>query len=161
AYSPSFNPANIQQNYRADAGFSSGTVSYSFGLPGGKQSFAVDVHEVPAGGGIGTQYTLSVNGACGGTGAPPNHPPVAKAKNVTVFADNTCTANASINDGSFDPDGDRLTITQSPLGPYPIGVTSVLLTVKDPSGATSQATANVTVVDNTPPDVTGLAVSST
>jgi len=102
---------------------------------------------------------LTVEGACGGACAPPNHPPVAKAKNVTVFADNSCTASASVDNGSFDPDGDRLTITQSPDGPYPLGVTNVLLTVRDPSGATSQASATVTVLDNTPPQVNGLAVS--
>src|SRR5262249_47016568 len=109
AYSPSFNPADIQKSYRADAGFSNGIVSYSFDVPGGKQSFAVDVHEVPAGGGVGTQYTLSVNGACGGTCAPPNHPPVAKAKNVTVFAGNKCTTNASIGDRTFDPTSNHMT----------------------------------------------------
>jgi hypothetical protein len=159
AYAPTFNPANIQQNYRADFGFSSNSVSYSFDLAGGKQSFAVDVHEVTAGAGIGTQYSLTVSGACGGACAPPNHPPVARAKNVTVFADNSCTASASIDNGSFDPDGDTLSITQSPAGPYPLGVTTVLLTVWDPSGATSQASADVTVVDNTPPQVTLLSVS--
>jgi hypothetical protein len=84
--------------------------------------------------------------------------PVAKAKDVTVSADNTCTANASVNDGSSDADGDPLTFTQTPPGPYPIGTTPVRLTVTDPSGAASEATASVTVVDTTAPVVTGLTL---
>jgi len=159
AYVPSFNPADVGQNYKADPGSSADSRAYSFDLPGGKQTFAIDVHDVAPGAPSGIQYSLSVMGACGGACAPPNHPPVAKAKNVTVSADNTCTANASINDGSFDPDGDPLTINQSPSGPYVLGITGVLLTVKDPYGATGQASANVTVVDKTAPTVTGVTVS--
>jgi hypothetical protein len=104
-------------------------------------------------------YTLSVAGGCIGACATPNQPPVAKAKNVTVSAGPDCTANASIDDGSFDPDGDPITITQSPAGPYPLGITNVMLTVMDPRGATSQAFATVTVVDTTGPDVTGVSAS--
>ena len=37
----------------------------------------------------------------------------------------------------------------------------MLLTVRDPSGATSQASAIVTVLDTTPPGVTGFGVSPT
>jgi len=33
-----------------------------------------------------------------------NQPPVARCKNVTVSADANCQANASIDNGSFDPD---------------------------------------------------------
>ena len=161
AYAPTFNPANILQNYRGDAGFSSSSTSYAVDVAGGSQSFVVGVNEVNQGGGIGTQYTVNVAGACGGTCAPPNHPPVAKVKNVTVSADSTCTASASIDNGSFDPDGDLLTLTQSASGPYPLGDTTVLLTVRDPSGATSQASAIVTVLDTTPPGVTGFGVSPT
>jgi hypothetical protein len=79
--------------------------------------------------------------------------PVAKAKDVVVFADDTCGTGASIDDESSDADGDALTITQTPAGPYPLGTTSVLLTVVDRNGATSQATATVTVVDGTPPAI--------
>src|SRR5205085_2742771 len=84
----------------------------------------------------------------------PNTVPVAKAKDVAVFASPVaCNAPASVNDGSLDADGDALTITQSPAGPYALGTTPVRLTVVDPRGATSQATGSVTVVDNTPPSV--------
>ena len=159
AYAPTFNPADVRQNYRADAGVSGNLTTYSFDLGAGPQSFVVDVHEVNQGLGVGAQYTLSVAGACGGACAPPNHPPIAVAKDVTAFAGGACTADASINAGSFDSDGDSLTITQTPPGPYPLGVTPVLLTVRDPFGATSQASASITVVDHTPPLVTGLEVS--
>jgi uncharacterized repeat protein (TIGR01451 family) len=78
--------------------------------------------------------------------AVPNHPPVAKCKDVTALADASGTASASINDGSFDPDaGDAITVVQTPPGPYPIGSTAVTLTVTDTHGASSSCTATVTV----------------
>jgi hypothetical protein len=148
SYSPTFVPDNLQQNYKADAGASGSSRSYAFNLAGGAQTFVVDVHQVDSGLGIGAQYTLNVAGACGGA-CTPNHVPVAIARDVTVPADASGTAGASIDNGSSDADGDPLTITQSPAGPYLIGQTTVLLTVSDPKGATSQATATVTVVGPT------------
>ena len=148
SYSPTFAPDNVQQNYTADAGSSGSSQTYGFTLPAGAQTFVVDVHEVAPGLGIGTPYTLSVAGVCGGT-CVVNHVPLAIARDVTVPADVSGTADASVDNGSSDADGDPLTITQSPAGPYPIGQTTVLLTVRDPHGATSQATAVVTVVSTT------------
>jgi hypothetical protein len=159
AYTGTFNPANLAQGYLADPGASATTRTYSFNLPAGAQTFTVVVYDVPTGPASNSAYTLSVNGGCIGSCTTRNEAPVAKAKNVTVSAGPDCTANASVDDGSFDPDADPLTITQSPAGPYPMGTTNVLLTVKDPRGATSQATATVTVVDTTPPDVTGVSAT--
>jgi hypothetical protein len=162
AYVPTFDPNSITTNYKADpAVSSSGPLTYSFDLPAGSSQFAVDVHDVPVlPAASGSPYTLIVSNACLGACEPPNHPPVARAKAVTVPAGPTCTANASVNDGSSDPDNDPLTLVQSPAGPYALGTTSpVLLTVTDPKGAFSQATGSVTVVDQTGPSITSLALS--
>lgn len=150
-YGGSFVPANIATNYRSDPGASNtaaGPRSFSVPIPAGS-TFVVVVSDVistgvPADTAVGCQYTLSVSGACF-TCAPVNLPPVALCQNVTVPVGPGCVANASIDNGSFDPEGGPLTITQSPAGPYPIGTTTVLLTVVDNKGATAQCSATVTV----------------
>lgn len=158
AYTNSFDPNNLATNWMADPGTSAASRTYSFNLPAGQNTFVITVYDVPIiATPSGSNYNLSVSGGCIGSCSTHNELPVAKAKNVTVSADGSCVANASIDDGSFDPDGDPITITQSPAGPYPLGVTSVLLTVTDPRGGTTQATANVTVVDTTAPTVATLA----
>jgi hypothetical protein len=149
AYSGNFNPADLSQNYLADAGASAATRTYSFDVPPGRQTFTVVVTDVPPGPPSGSGYTLSVSGACIGSCPTVNHPPVAMCQNVTVEAGAGCLADASINNGSFDPDGDPLTITQTPAGPYPVGTTNVLLTVTDSKGATSQCSSTVTVLSPT------------
>jgi hypothetical protein len=83
-----------------------------------------------------------------------NDPPVALCKNVTVSADADCEAIASIDNGTYDPDGDPITITQDPPGPYQLGPTTVTLTVSDDHGWVSTCTGDVTVVDDTPPVIT-------
>ncbi len=89
-----------------------------------------------------------------------NTPPVAVCKNVTVPAQSgLCSAPASIDGGSYDPDGDAITLVQNPVGPYPLGVTPVVLTVTDAKGASASCTAAVTVVDRQPPVVQSFIAS--
>lgn len=82
-----------------------------------------------------------------------NLPPLAICQDVTVAAGSNCEAEASIDNGSYDPDGDPVTITQDPPGPYPLGTTNVTLTVADNQGASSQCVATVTVNDSTAPAI--------
>jgi hypothetical protein len=83
-----------------------------------------------------------------------NRPPVAQCHNVTISAGANCTASASINNGSSDPDaGDSITLSQSPAGPYAKGTTTVTLTVTDSHGATATCQATVTVLDSSAPTI--------
>lgn len=86
-----------------------------------------------------------------------NQPPVALCQDVTVEAGPGCEADASIDGGSFDPDGDPIMITQDPAGPYPLGDTLVTLTVND-GLADDTCTATVTVEDTMPPVIAVAAV---
>ncbi|WP_157231851.1 immunoglobulin-like domain-containing protein [Hyalangium minutum] len=84
----------------------------------------------------------------------PNRPPVARCRDVTVAATNTCDRPADINNGSSDPDGDDIECTQNSAGPYTIGSHTVTLTCTDPSGDMGMCTATVTVTDSVAPVVT-------
>jgi hypothetical protein len=87
-------------------------------------------------------------------GCPANQPPIAACQNVTVDADASCQASASIDNGSHDPDAsDTITLSQSPAGPYGLGSNAVTLTVTDSKSATDSCSATVTVVDNTAPTI--------
>jgi len=97
---------------------------------------------------IAAIYNAGLAGKC------KNQPPEAICKDVTVnTAPGTCSANASVDNGSFDPDGDPITLVRAPPGPYNKGNTSVTLTVTDDSGASDSCTATVTVVDNEKPSI--------
>jgi hypothetical protein len=147
AYTPLFTPTSIGTDYAGDAGLSSNI-----------QSFGIQTTAA-------TSYTVVVSDVAGNPLPPPAPPntytinipacmldcnvnqlPIALAHNVSVIANNMGgTASANINNGSSDPDGDAITLSQTPPGPYSVGVTSVILSVVDTKGATAQATANVTV----------------
>jgi hypothetical protein len=58
-----------------------------------------------------------------------------------------------LTNGSSDPDGDTLTLSQSPEGPYPVGSTEVTLTVSDGS-LSDQCSATVTITDSQVPTIT-------
>ena len=88
------------------------------------------------------------------TGIPKNSPPEARCRDTVAAADVDGTATASVNDNSFDADpGDPLTFLQEPAGPYAFGDTPVTLTIEDGWGAVSMCEATVTIVDQTPPEI--------
>ena len=92
-----------------------------------------------------------------------NRPPVAVAQDVTVNADDHCqgaVTAAQVNNGSSDPDGNALTFTLAPAGPFSLGSTPVTLSVSD-GFITTTATANVIVLDVTPPTLAGQGAGST
>lgn len=89
-----------------------------------------------------------------GIAITPNRAPKASCHDVTAAAGPSCTATASIDNGSIDPDGDLLTLSQAPGAPYSLGSTGVTLTATDNFGASDRCTATVTVVDQTPPAIT-------
>ncbi len=96
------------------------------------------------------QYDTTIDNPC-----MPGTPPVALCKDQTVPTDlNVCVATAvSIDNGSNDPDGDPVTLSQAPAGPYGLGTTSVTLTVTEPEKISSFCTANITVVDQQKPNI--------
>ncbi len=86
------------------------------------------------------------------TVAPTNRPPVAVCQDVEAAADASCHADASIDGGSYDPDGDPLGFEQTPAGPYGLGLWPVDLLVSDGVHAAS-CTGSVNVRDLTPPAI--------
>ena len=81
-----------------------------------------------------------------------NQPPVAVCQDVEVSVPpGQCGAGASIDNGSFDPEGAELVLSQDPAGPYPIGDTLVTLIAFDGElSASCQATVTV-LGENTSP----------
>jgi hypothetical protein len=156
-YSPTFDPSNIATGYAGDAGASNSTQEFGVSLNGSTQySLVIDdvAGNPPPAPSPSNTYTIQIP-SCS-IDCNVNHVPIAIAQDITVTATTfNGTASANINDGSHDPDGGAITITQNPAGPYPIGTTSVILTVTDPLGAFAQATASVTVNQPalTPPSI--------
>jgi hypothetical protein len=93
----------------------------------------------------------AVYNADGAGKCPLNRVPVAVCADAVVSAGTNCLAVASVNNGSFDPDGDPITISQVPPGPYPLGTNRVTLSVSDNHGASNSCSALVIVQDRTPP----------
>jgi Subtilase family len=158
-FAPGFVPATPSVNFAADSGSSSSVQVFGLTSQAGVATTFV-VHDINITPGSNSPYTLSFPACVLNNPATANHPPVAVAHDVTVTATTfNGTAVANINNGSSDPDpGDTITLTQTPPGPYAVGVTNVLLTVTDSKGASSQTTANVTVVN--PPQITTLSPTS-
>jgi hypothetical protein len=81
-----------------------------------------------------------------------NQPPVAICHDREVAAPTgQCGADASIDAGSYDPEGQPLLLSQDPAGPYPLGDTLVTLLVFDGEQSSScQATVTVTGSNTSP-----------
>ena len=93
------------------------------------------------------------------TDLPLNREPVALCQDALVFAGEGGVADAFIDGGSYDPDGDPITLEQTPTGPYSLGISDGTLIVTDDKGLSSTCTATVTVEDKTPPTISSLTVS--
>jgi hypothetical protein len=95
------------------------------------------------------------------TSQPPvGQPPVAKCQDVIVPTDpGVCSANASVDNGSYDPDGGPIDLIQLPGSPYVLGITDVTLEVTNDKGVSSSCTAKVNVKDVTPPVISSLSAS--
>ncbi len=82
-----------------------------------------------------------------------NQAPILACQDITLPAYQNCAIDIQgtvLNGGTFDPDGDSLTITVSPEGPFPVGQTLVTIIADDGQDADT-CTAVLTVVDATPP----------
>ncbi|QTN38522.1 HYR domain-containing protein [Cryomorphaceae bacterium] len=129
----------------------SGQTSFSCADLG--QSFPVTLEVADAAGNTATAVaTVTVgdaNQVC-------NQPPVAVCATANLSVDANCQVFVTPQDvdgGSSDPDGDALSMSVSPNGPFGVGVHTVTLTVTDPSGESSSCSATVNVQDNTPPSM--------
>ncbi|MCG3147974.1 MAG: hypothetical protein PCFJNLEI_01415 [Verrucomicrobiae bacterium] len=90
-------------------------------------------------------------------GGAANTPPSAACQDVIVSAAANCQASvtaAQVNNGSSDPDGDPITLSLAPVGPFALGTNHVTLTVADNKGGTNTCVAKVIVRDTTLPTIT-------
>jgi hypothetical protein len=86
--------------------------------------------------------------------------PVSSCTDATVPADATCHATATpatFHAAATDPDGNPITVTLAPPGPFSLGTTAVIITSTDNQGAASTCPANLMVVDVTAPRITAPA----
>lgn len=141
-YAGTFDPASLGAGFLSDPGSSASPMRFEATLTAG-QSYTLVVHEVNVGGGVNSPYTLTIPG-CVHTSGTVNQLPIAIAQDKTV-AGAIGGVHVSVDNGSSDPDGDPITLTQWPAAPYGFGVTPVTLIVTDSKGASATATATVTV----------------
>lgn len=131
-----------------------------FGSP--NDSLIVDTDQTPCGvnASCATPSTTAFADITGTIGVDPD----ALCSSTIVSTDfNLCSnSTASINNGSFDPDGEGVTATQTPAGPYALGTTPVTLSVVDngPDRAAAYCSANVTVKDTQKPNISCPAPTS-
>lgn len=89
-----------------------------------------------------------------------NRPPEAICQHVTLSTESgVCSADASVDDGSFDPDGDEIILEQTPPEPYGLGDTVVTLAVTDDKGISDTCDAMVTVEDIEAPVISSVTAT--
>jgi hypothetical protein len=91
-----------------------------------------------------------------------NEPPEAQCKDITIEVDENCQASITpedIDNGSYDPDEDEITLSIDSAGPFRVGEHTVKLTVEDPDGESDYCFAVVTVVDTTAPTIASISAS--
>ncbi|MCP9748238.1 T9SS type A sorting domain-containing protein [Lacihabitans sp. CS3-21] len=85
-----------------------------------------------------------------------NAAPIAVCTPLTVPLGSNCIATVTaeqIGAGSSDPNGDAITYSISPIGPFGVGTHSVTLTVTDIYGASNSCVSTLTVIDSESPKV--------
>jgi len=86
-----------------------------------------------------------------------NSDPFSQCRDRVVSTDpGACSAsinNASIDNGSLDPNRDPIVTMQTPTGPYSLGATNVTLTVTDDRGGADSCSATVLVLDKEVPSI--------
>jgi len=119
----------------------------------------------PAGGFAGDDsFTYTISDGRGGSATAtvtltvirPNRAPNVVCQNITRSAGGSCQVSVpaqEVDAGSSDPDGDSISLSLSPAGPFTVGTHSVTLTVTDSLGASSSCDATVTITDDTPPTI--------
>lgn len=156
-YLGSFNPANLSQNYLADAGSSfAGVSTMSFNVPAG-QSFVLVVHEVNVNAGC-TGYSGTVTGLLAGAdgGGVCESCVITSPANIMVPND-PGLCGAVVNFPAATSSGScGLLMTEPASGSFfPVGTTTV--TTTSTSGASSSFT--VTVVDMQSPTLSNPSAS--
>lgn len=147
---PQSSPCTLPQilSYFPNAGIHATFGAVVLKAGSGWASFDGNVDELTIGiGGLDTTYDFEEN-----------LPPVAQCVSRIVNAGPACNATASIDDGSYDPEGLALTLTQTPPGPYAIGSSAVDLDVSD-GQFTSSCQATVKVEDATAPTIGSVTAS--
>lgn len=82
-----------------------------------------------------------------------NQTPVAVCEDVVVGADQHCLASPTLGHGSYDPDGDPMSVSLDPVGPYGLGSIEVTVSVTDSRGAKDSCVSTVTVEDRSSPRI--------
>ncbi|MEM9837122.1 MAG: DNRLRE domain-containing protein, partial [Bacteroidota bacterium] len=133
---------------------------------GNGTSFGFDPTAVaPGGGDVTITYELTNPDFCVSTATQDifvdpncNQPPMAVCRADTVYSDHRTSACTFLPDatdfdgGSFDLDGDNLSFSISPTGPFSDGTSQVILTVDD-GLEMSSCTTSITVIDTVPPTI--------